>query len=309
MNAPDPAPASASAPAASATGDAATARPAIPSITLGPYTVRFVSGGRFRLDGGAMFGVVPKTLWSRVAPADEKNRIRMGMNCLLIEGNGKRVLVDAGSGSKNDPKFHEIYAIERPEGLLEELASLGVSPEGIDTVALTHLHFDHCGGGTARDADGSVHPTFPRARYLARRQEWNDAHHANERNRASYFPDNYDPLEASGQLTIHEDDVEILPGVSMRLLPGHTLGHQGVFFDLPGQRALYTVDLIPTVAHLPLAYIMGYDLYPMMTLETKRAILADATRENWLFLFEHDPDIMAVRVAGSVDKVLSEKVA
>lgn len=305
MNAPDPAPA----PAAPSAGDAATARAVIPSVTIGPYSVRFVSGGRFRLDGGAMFGVVPKTLWNRVAPADEKNRIRMGMNCLLIEGGGKRVLVDAGSGTKNDPKFREIYAIERPEGLLEELASLGVAPEGIDTVALTHLHFDHCGGGTTRDPDGSVRPTFPRARYLARRQEWNDAHHANERNRASYFPDNYDPLEASGQLTIHEGDVEILPGVSMRHLPGHTLGHQGVFFDLAGQRALYTVDLIPTVAHLPLPYIMGYDLYPMMTLETKRAILADATRENWLFLFEHDPDTMAVRVAGSVEKVVAEKVA
>lgn len=305
MNAPEPAPA----PAAPTTGDAAAARAPIPSIAIGPYTVRFVSGGRFRLDGGAMFGVVPKTLWSRVAPADEKNRIRMGMNCLLIEGNGKRVLVDAGSGTKNDPKFREIYAIERPEGLLEELASLGVSPEAIDTVALTHLHFDHCGGGTTRDPDGTVRPTFPRAGYLARRQEWNDAHHANERNRASYFSDNYDPLEASGQLTIHDGDVEILPGVSMRVLPGHTLGHQGVFFDLPGQRALYTVDLIPTVAHLPLPYIMGYDLYPMMTLETKRAILADATRENWLLLFEHDPETMAVRVAGSVEKVVSEKVA
>jgi glyoxylase-like metal-dependent hydrolase (beta-lactamase superfamily II) len=305
MNAPDPAPAQ----GAPASADAAAARPSIPSIALGPYTVRFVSGGRFRLDGGAMFGVVPKTLWNRVAPADEKNRIRMGMNCLLIEGNGKRVLVDAGSGSKNDQKFREIYAIERPEGLLEDLASLGVSPEGIDTVALTHLHFDHCGGGTTRDAGGSARPTFPRARYLARRQEWHDAHHATERNRASYFSENYDPLEASGQLTIHDDDVEILPGVSMRVLPGHTLGHQGVFFDLPGGRALYAVDLIPTVAHLPLPYIMGYDLYPMMTLETKRAILADATRENWLVFFEHDPDTLAVRLSGSVEKPVFEKVA
>ena len=305
MNAPDPAPAQ----AAPATGDTASARAAIPSITLGPYTVRSISGGRFRLDGGAMFGVVPKTLWSRVAPADEKNRIRMGMNCLLIEGDGRRILVDAGSGSKNDPKFREIYAIERPEGLLEELASLGIPPEGIDTVALTHLHFDHCGGGTTKDPDGTVRPTFPRAKYLARRQEWYDAHHTTERNRASYFPENYDPLEASGQLTIHDDDVEILPGVSMRVLPGHTLGHQGVFFDLPAGRALYTVDLIPTLAHLPLPYIMGYDLYPMMTLETKRAILADATRENWLLLFEHDPDTFAIRVAGSVEKVVSEKVA
>ncbi len=286
-------------------------RPAstLPTLTIGPYTVRFVSGGRFRLDGGAMFGVVPKVLWHRAAPADERNRIQMGMNCLLIEGDGKRVLVDAGSGTKNDPKFKEIYAIEDPEGLRTDLAAAGAAPEQIDIVAMTHLHFDHCGGGTVRDADGSVRPTFPNATYLVRRQEWDDAHHANERNRASYFSENYDPLEKAGQLKLHDKDLEILPGVLLRHLPGHTLGHQGVFFDIPGQRALYTVDLIPTAAHLPLPYIMGYDLYPMTTLETKRRILADATREGWLLLFEHDPALHAVRVSGSVEKIAVEKVA
>ena len=289
------------------TATAATA--GIPSIQIGPYTVRFVSGGRFRLDGGAMFGVVPKTLWSRAAPADEKNRIQMGMTCLLIEGDGKRVLVDAGSGTKLDPKFREIYAIERPEGLLDEIRAAGVPPESIDLVALTHLHFDHCGGGTTRGEDGAVRATFPRARYFVRRQEWVDAHHANERNRASYMSENYDPLEASGQLYLHDEDVEILPGVWMKNLPGHTLGHQGVFFDMPGERALYAVDLVPTVAHLPLPYIMGYDLYPLTTLETKRAILRDATREKWLLLFEHDPECRAIRVAGDEQRVTYEKVA
>ena len=281
----------------------------IPSIQIGPYLVRFVSGGRFRLDGGAMFGVVPKTLWSRSAPADEKNRIQMGMTCLLIEGGGRRVLVDAGSGTKLDPKFREIYAIERPEGLLDEIRASGVSPQDVDTVAMTHLHFDHCGGGTTRGEDGTVRATFPNARYLVRRQEWNDAHHANERNRASYFSENYDPLEVSGQLALHDQDLEILPGVWMKCLPGHTLGHQGVFFDIPGQRALYAVDLVPTVAHLPLPYIMGYDLYPLTTLETKRAILREATREHWLLLFEHDPDCRAIRVAGDEQRVTFEKVA
>ncbi|HLQ66577.1 MAG TPA: MBL fold metallo-hydrolase [Candidatus Limnocylindrales bacterium] len=286
-----------------------TAAAAIPTLQIGPYRARFVSGGRFRLDGGAMFGVVPKTIWNRVAPADEKNRIRMGMNCLLIEGDGKRVLVDAGSGTKVDAKFRDIYAIERPEGLLDEMATAGVTAEEVDTVALTHLHFDHCGGGTARHADGIIRPTFPNAHYLVRRQEWEDAHHANERNRASYLADNYDPLAASGQLILHDGDVEILPGVWMKNLPGHTRGHQGVFFDLPGQRALYTVDLVPTVAHLPLAFIMGYDLYPLTTLETKRAILTDATREQWLLLFEHDPEHLAIRVSGEAHRVTFEKVA
>ena len=133
-------------------------------LAIGPYKVHFVSGGRFRLDGGAMFGVVPKVLWNRVAPADERNRIRMAMNCLLIEGNGQRVLVDSGVGTKDDPKFHDIFAVERPEGLIEDLAALGVAPADITTVACTHLHFDHCGGGTTRGEDGTVRPTFPRAR-------------------------------------------------------------------------------------------------------------------------------------------------
>jgi glyoxylase-like metal-dependent hydrolase (beta-lactamase superfamily II) len=285
-----------------------TATPAA-ALTIGPYTVRFLSGGRFRLDGGAMFGVVPRVLWNRVAPADERNRIRMAMTCLLIEGDGKRVLVDAGSGTKDDAKFRDIYAIERPEALLEDLRAAGVAPEQVDTVALTHLHFDHCGGGTMRGEDGVVRPTFPKADYLVRRQEWNDAHHANERNRASYLSDNYDPLARSGQLILHEQDIEVLPGVWMKNLPGHTLGHQGVFFDIPGARALYAVDLIPTAAHLPLAFIMGYDLYPMTTLETKRAVLRDAVRENWTILFEHDPDLRAVRLAGEVQRVQFEKVA
>lgn len=280
-----------------------------PALTIGPYTVRFLSGGRFRLDGGAMFGVVPKVLWNRVAPADDRNRIQMAMTCLLIEGDGKRVVVDAGSGTKDDPKFRDIYAIERPEALLEDLRAAGVLPEQVDTVALTHLHFDHCGGGTTRGEDGVVHPTFPKAHYLVRRQEWNDAHAANERNRASYLSDNYDPLAKSGQLILHEQDIEVLPGVWMKNLPGHTLGHQGVFFDIPGARALYAVDLIPTAAHLPLTFIMGYDLYPMTTLETKRAVLRDAVRENWTILFEHDPVLRAVRVAGEVQRVQFEKVA
>ncbi len=281
----------------------------IPSLTIGPYRVHFVSGGRFRLDGGAMFGVVPKVLWDRVAPADERNRIRMAMNCLLIEGDGKRVLVDTGVGRKTDARFRDIFAVERPEALLEELAALGLSPGDIGTVACTHLHFDHCGGNTARGPDGVVAPTFPNAHYLVRRQEWHDAHHANERNRASYLPENYDPVEKAGQLLLHDGDLEVLPGVWMRNLPGHTRGHQGVFFDIPGERALYMVDLTPTVAHLPLPYVMGYDLEPVVTLETKRAILRDATREGWLLLFEHDPDLRAVRVSGNEQKVAFEKVA
>ena len=282
---------------------------AIPSLTIGPYRVHFISGGRFRLDGGAMFGVVPKALWNRVAPADEMNRIRMAMNCLLIEGDGKRVLVDTGVGAKTDPKFREIFAIERPEALLEGLAALGLKPADIGTVACSHLHFDHCGGNTTRGADGAVRPTFPNAHYLVRRQEWHDAHHANERNRSSYFSENYDPLEASGQLVLHEADLEILPGIWMRHLPGHTRGHQGVFFDIAGERALYTVDLIPMVSHLPLPYVMGYDLEPLVTLETKRAILRDATREGWTLLFEHDPDVLAIRLSGSEQRATFEKVA
>ena len=281
----------------------------IPQVKIGPYTVHFVSGGHFKLDGGAMFGVVPKVLWNRVAPADERNRIRLGMNCLFIQGNGKHVLVDTGIGTKEDQKFRDIYAVERPESLLEELEALSVKPEDITTVVCTHLHFDHCGGGTTRGEDGRVRPTFPKAHYLVRRLEWEDAHPPNERNRASYLAENYDPIEKAGQLVLHDEDVEILPGVTLRKLPGHTRGHQGVFFDVGGTRALYTVDLIPTVAHLPLPYIVGFDTHPLTTLETKKALLHDATREEWLFLLEHDPDHLVVRISGPADKPHFEKVA
>jgi glyoxylase-like metal-dependent hydrolase (beta-lactamase superfamily II) len=297
------------APGAARPAEQGAAGAAVPSIQVGPYRVRFLSGGRFRLDGGAMFGVVPKVLWERAAPADEQNRIRMAMNCLLLEGDGRRVLVDTGSGTKSAPRFRDMFAIEQPEALLEALATLGLGPADIDTVALSHLHFDHCGGSTARGEDGTVRPVFPRARYCVRRQEWEDAHNANERNRASYLGENYDPVEAAGQLFLHDTDLEILPGVWMRNLPGHTRGHQGVFFDIPGARALYTVDLIPTVAHLPLPYIMGYDLEPLVTLETKRGVLREAAREEWLLLFEHDPGHRAIRVAGSEQKITFEKVA
>ena len=278
-------------------------------ITIGPYKVHFISGGRLRLDGGAMFGVVPKPLWSRSTPSDDRNRIQLAMNCLLIEGQGRRVLVDTGVGTKGDEKFRDIFAVEGPESLIEELAALDIKPDDITTVAYTHLHFDHCGGGTTRGQDGAVRPTFPRAHYLVRRPEWEDATHANERTRASYLDENFLPIEKAGQLVLHDDDVEILPGVTLRRLEGHTRGHQGVFFDLPESRALYAADLFPTVAHLPLPFIMGFDVFPLTTLETKRSVLRDATREGWLLLLEHDPNHRAIRVAGAPDHVTYEDVS
>ncbi len=279
------------------------------ALEIGPYRVHYISGGRFRLDGGAMFGVVPKTLWSRSTPADDRNRIQLAMNCLLIEGNGRRVLVDAGVGTKDDARFRDIFAVEHPESLTEELAAAGVKPEDITTVAFTHLHFDHCGGGTTRGESGEIRPTFPRAHYLVRRSEWEDATHTNERTRASYLSDNFIPIEKAGQLVLHDDDIEILPGVTMRQLQGHTRGHQGVFFDLPGAGALYCADLFPTVAHLPLPFVMGFDIFPLTTLETKRSILRDAISQDWLLLLEHDPNHLAIRVAGAPEKATFEKVA
>jgi len=207
------------------------------------------------------------------------------------------VLVDAGCGTKVDPKFRDIFAVERPEALLEDLASLGVAPKDITSVALTHLHFDHCGGGTMRGEDAKIKPTFPRARYMVRRSEWEGAHHANERNRASYLPRELRSAPEVGAARAPQCRRRDPPGVSMRKLPGHSEGHQGVFFDVPGARALYAVDLFPTVAHLPLPYIMAYDLYPLTTLETKRSVLREATREEWLILLEHDPDHFAIRVS------------
>jgi glyoxylase-like metal-dependent hydrolase (beta-lactamase superfamily II) len=262
------------------------------SITIGSLELVPLSDGFFALDGGAMFGVVPKPLWERVAPADERNRIRMGMRPLLVRGE-RTLLIDAGCGDKMDAKSGDIYAFDRVRHLDHALADVGLTAADIDVVLASHLHFDHAGGFTTRGDDGIVRPRFPRAQYLARTGEWNDAMHPHERNRASYFADNYVPLREAGVLTLLDEDVEVAPGIRVRRTGGHTMHHQIVMIESGAKTAVFMADLIPTVAHVPLPWIMAYDLYPMDTLEFKRTFLREALEREYLLFFEHDPQVSA----------------
>ena len=248
--------------------------------------------GSFRLDGGAMFGVVPKPLWERRAPADARNRIRLSMRPLLVRGD-RTLVIDAGVGEKMDPKSIEIYAIDRTPTLGDGLAAAGLGEADVDLVLASHLHFDHAGGFTRRDPSGALVPVFPRARYVARTAEFEDATHPNERNRASYLIENYGPLGDAGVLDLIPGDATIMPGVRVVRTGGHTMHHQIVYIESGGRTAVFAADLIPTTAHIDNAWVMGYDLYPMDTLAFKRAFIREAIDREYLIFFEHDPDLAA----------------
>lgn len=259
---------------------------------LGDLELISLHDGFFRLDGGSMFGVVPKPLWSAKTVPDERNRITLAMRPLVVRG-ARTLIIDAGLGDKEDAKFLDIYGVDRAAHLDHSLAEAGLSPEDIDIVLATHLHFDHAGGFTARDSSGRVGPRFPRARYLVRRGEWDDAMHAHERNRASYRPENYVPLAEAGVLDLIDDDQPIMPGVRVRRTGGHNMHHQMVWMESAGRRAAFVADLIPTTAHVPDAWIMGFDLYPMDTLAAKKAFVREAIERRDLVYFEHDPAVAA----------------
>jgi len=260
--------------------------------TLGDLELISLHDGCFRLDGGSMFGVVPKPLWSAKAVPDDRNRIRLAMRPLVVRGD-KTMIIDAGLGDKEDAKFSDIYGVDRVPGLDASLDEAGLSPEDIDIVLATHLHFDHAGGFTTRDASGRVRPRFPRARYVVRRGEWDDATHPHERNRASYRPDNYVPLAEAGVLDLVDGDQTIMPGVRVHRTGGHNMHHQMVWMESAGRRAAFVGDLIPTTAHLPDPWIMGFDLYPMDTLAAKKAFVREALERRDLVYFEHDPFVAA----------------
>jgi methylmalonyl-CoA epimerase len=268
---------------------------AVRRYAIGDLELISVCDGFFRLDGGAMFGVVPRPLWERKTPPDERNRIALAMRPLIVRG-ARTMIIDAGVGDKETAKFAEIYRLDRARNLDHTLAEAGLSVEDIEIVLATHLHFDHAGGFTVRDADGRVRPRFPRAQYVVRRGEWEDATHPNERNKASYFADNYVPLAAAGVLQLVDDDQTIMPGVRVRRTGGHTRHHQMATIESGGKVAAYVADLIPTTAHVPNAWIMGYDLYPLDTLAAKKTLLKEAVEREMLIFFAHDPSIVAAYI-------------
>jgi len=296
----------------------------MPSLTLGDFELSIFSDGTYPLDGGALFGVIPKIMWSRKAEPDEKNYVQTGLNSLLIRTGNQTVLVETGMGDKLSERMVKFYG--QPARLLANLAAAGVSPEDIDIVINTHLHFDHCGWNTVRNKDGKIVPTFPRAKYYAPEGEWQYARHPSERDSISFISDNYDPLVQSGQMTLLKGNKEaqIVPGITVQTFPGHTAHMQAVIIqgchperpafgdEGPGRAArsprvsgegdnrafgahphtaCYISDLIPTTAHIDITWGMSFDLYPLQTIESKKQYYAKAIPEKWLTVFTHDAKV------------------
>jgi glyoxylase-like metal-dependent hydrolase (beta-lactamase superfamily II) len=259
------------------------------NVQFGDLRIEIIPDTEFRLDGGAMFGVVPHALWSRIFPPDEHNRIRMNMNCLYIEAGREKIIVETGIGDKWSEKQLKMYGIDRKRKLTDSLKEIaGVRADEITVVTNTHLHFDHAGGNTCREGDQVV-PTFPNARYMISKAEYEHAESPHERDRASYMSENWKPLELTGQLQLMPDQFELAAGIRMENVPGHNRSMQCLRVEQNGRTFYSFADLVPTRAHVPFAWVMGYDLYPVETLEAKKRLLTQAFRENWFCFFYHDP--------------------
>lgn len=264
-------------------------------MRLGDFDITVVSGGRFRLDGGGMFGVIPRPLWSRLHTPDDRGRISLDANCLLIRTGDETVLIDTGNGTKLSPKEQDIFALDPADTLVGNLAAVGVQPEDITLVLLTHLHMDHV-GGASKLVNGDPAATFPNARYVAQRLEWEDAVANRSHMRVSYRPENLAPLEQSGRLTLIEGDTEVLPGIRTHVTGGHTRAHQCVFVTSGGETLFYAADICPTRSHLRAPYNMAYDMSPYDSMIAKTELMARAAEECWLIAFDHDPETRMIRL-------------
>jgi glyoxylase-like metal-dependent hydrolase (beta-lactamase superfamily II) len=256
-------------------------------LTLGDFELTAVSDGIYHLDGGAFFGVIPKVLWEKRVQVNEKNLVPTGLNSVIVRTDAQTVLIETGIGNKLPERMTQIFG--QPALLLKNLDAIGISPEDIDVVINTHLHFDHCGWNTVRHGAGFA-PTFPNAKYYVQRGEWNHAHE-HQRDSPSYYSENYDPLVESGQMELLDGDQEILPGISVKVFPGHTRDMQSVILTSGGRTACYISDLIPTSAHIDLTWGMAFDLYPLETIESRKQYYSQAVPENWLTMFTHDPNV------------------
>ena len=266
------------------------------AMKIGPYTLHEIHAGRVGLDGGAMFGIIPKPLWERKIPADARNRIPLAMRCLLLEGDGRLVLIDNGLGDKYDAKFADIYAVDmESSNLADSLDAAGFGLDEVTDVILTHLHFDHCGGSTMRGGDGTLRVAFPNATFHVQREHWDWAH-TSPREGASFLSENLDPLEASGQLRFVDGPGELLPHVETIVVNGHTRGQQLVKLHDEDQTLVFAADLLPTAAHVPLVWVMAYDVAPLETIAEKEPFLEQAAAQEWTIFFEHDTEVATARI-------------
>jgi glyoxylase-like metal-dependent hydrolase (beta-lactamase superfamily II) len=257
-------------------------------LTLGDFELTAVSDGTYRLDGGAFFGVVPKVMWEKKVKADAENYVPVGLNSVVVRTGQHTVLIETGIGNKLPERLIKIFG--QPAKLLDNLNAAGISPEDIDIVINSHLHFDHCGWNTTLK-DGKIVPTFPKAKYYAPEGEWQHGRLQLERDAISYMSENYDPLIKSGQMELLQGDQEIVPGISVRVFPGHTLHMQAVIIQSGSQTACYISDLIPTSAHIDLTWVMAFDLLPLRTIESRKRYYAQSIPEKWLTMFTHDPNM------------------
>jgi glyoxylase-like metal-dependent hydrolase (beta-lactamase superfamily II) len=271
-------------------------------MKLGAFEIAILSDGTFALDGGQMFGVVPKVLWEKRLPADARNRVRLGLTSLLVRTGRHNVLIETGMGDKYDSKFADIYGIEHSSSVPDDLKKHGLAPQDIDIVINTHLHFDHC-GWNARRENGRLIPTFPRAKYFVQRGEWEHALRPTERDRASYLEDFFLPSE--NQTEFLDGDGEILPGISVEVLSGHTRHLQGVRVQSEGRQAYFISDLVPTQAHLPYPWVMSFDLYPLETLENRHRLLPRLVEEGALVVFPHDASLPCAKLAEKDGRIIA----
>jgi glyoxylase-like metal-dependent hydrolase (beta-lactamase superfamily II) len=274
-------------------------------MNLGDFEIHPLSDGSFALDGGQMFGVVPKVLWERRVPADSRNRIKLGLNSILVRTGRENIVIETGIGENFDRKFADIYAVDRSQTLLDHLERHGLRPADIDIVINSHLHFDHCGWNARRDGDGTV-PTFPRARYYAQRGEWEHAIAPNERDRASYIGEFFRAAEP--QTVLLAGNKEIVPGIRVQVTPGHTRDLQVVWIESGGRSACFVSDLVPTTAHLAYPWIMSFDLYPLETLASKHALLPELVREQAIVIFGHEAATPWARLAERDGKLVANPV-
>ncbi len=273
-------------------------------VVVGDFEITLVRAGFYWWDGGAMFGVVPKTLWSRRFEADEANRVRLGFNCYVIRTGEHTILVETGAGDKPDPKARERMKLAAALALPEIVAGQGIDPESIDIVINTHLHFDHCGGNTVLTS-GRAWPAFPRARYYTRRGEWEHAHERHVRDRISYIDANYDPLVESRQMQLLDADFEIAPGIEMKLAPGHNRDMTVVTATSSGQTFCFFSDLVPTAAHVTPSWIAAFDLFPLQAIDTKSRWLEKAAEGGWICGFAHEPEMAFARIVKTEESFLA----